>query len=146
MSRKRTKRLDLEAAARSLFNAAVARHDFTGATSVLRLLKDLEKAPAPDRSSQMESEAIVAEATDAEREELRRLIDRVSEIKQGVLARIVGTAPATVPLVPVDEPPPAPAEEPRARGVGASARVIDGLIAPGDHSLGDKVRRSPEAD
>src|SRR5688572_14459402 len=91
---RRVRSFDLDHEAVRLYQAAVGRNDFTGAASVLRLLRDLSAKSDEARNPPLGVD--VAACTDAELETLDRLLAEMAAWKASVRNRL-GLEPTPVP-------------------------------------------------
>ena len=142
MATKRTRRhFDLEAAARQLFEQARAKADFSGAASVLRLLRDLR--PSADAKPTGDSGIDVSTLTDAEFEELGRLLEPFEDFKTRVRRRL-GLDPTPNPTV-ITEPnidavtPPTVEPAPLPFDLFPDEIIRDGYVIEIDPETGEEI-------
>jgi len=133
---RRSTNFDLQAAGEALYRSALAKSDFSGAASCLRLLKDLEKVPALPvirGPAHLDVDLFL----DDEAEELRQILQSLRELENRVRARI------GVALVPISRLMATPIEPPAPPFVRPEQPPVD-RPAPALVTLGDQLDESDD--
>lgn len=129
--------IDLRVEAQRLYRAAETRGDFTGAASVLRLMRDLS---TKDDAARPDPGLNVNDLTEEEFEELSALLDPLKEFKTRVRQRL-GLEPAPTPHVvsPTDALVTAPEAEPVRPFLYEGEIIRDGHVIEIDPETGEET-------
>jgi len=87
MRRTRNKEIDLAVEVQKLYRRALAKDDFAGAASILRLLKDIERNKPPRTSSEDESDRFMKACTPEDFAEMDAILAAMDDLKRRVLSR-----------------------------------------------------------